>query len=634
MSLDKLPKYTKCSLILLAVSINILLRCPAVYAEFGVDSFFIHAMAQSLKINGRGPWLMHFASYFGLYPFSYPSGTPFLLSAISQVSGLDIEHSILTLSMAIGILSFFSAFLLASVFFKRDSIRILVGILYSTSPLLIKYSYWTASARGLLLALMPIILWLIIMASRRPTDTCGKEINTLKIFRVKIITLAIFSMIVSFTIHYASWIVLAFIIVYIMIISIHRWLSTSKRFHKVKDRTLSWAIAGILLISSLMLIFLIYNIVQHEINGAVLDLVNDLSGNHSLYFIWFLCALALFSLSVLLFRPSKTDEVRWQVKTMVFGVLIVISIGAFLLPLSSDQNQSLMGWMNTEGLGQEAVSTAEFKPIDFIGTLAFIVFGRYGLMLFLALPGLFSVYTFKNLGTGSRRLWFLILSFILVLPFLSIAPYPLEFVSIIIVFFAGSGGLYILDNKHTGRGLSRLAVIGFVFAILVFSNLSVNVRMDNRYELTGDRNYMDDELLELSLFIKYYTGNGSFQDPDSIQTTRISALSGKEARYYYSHDFQYLIWRDVEFDKLDIYNYNITKETFNRFLGIFYRPYGFQSRFFLPPRQYYILPEYGEMDLNATDVPDLKERYYCAYGNDRVTVWLLNEHFERSVVYG
>jgi len=299
LSLERLPKYTKYSLIMLAVCINILLRYPAVKAEFGVDSFFIHAMAQSLSDNGRGPWLMHFTSYFGLYPFSYPSGTPFFLSAISQVSGLNIEHSILALSLVIGIMSFFSAFMLSSVFFKNDSIRFLVGIMYSASPLLIKYSYWTASARGLLLAIMPVILWLMLSASRRSIDAGRQVIDDRRKYRIKIIILVILSIIVTFTIHYASWIVLALVIVYLMIIFLHRWLSTSKRAHNIKERILTGAIMGILTISSLLLILLIYNIATHEVNGLVLDTFNELSGNHSLYFIWFLCALALFSISVL-----------------------------------------------------------------------------------------------------------------------------------------------------------------------------------------------------------------------------------------------------------------------------------------------------------------------------------------------
>ena len=94
------------TILLLLILLNIAVRIPVTPHEIGCDSFFIHWMAQSILEEGTALWLIHPASVFGLYPFSYPSFVPFLLATISNIMGLEIETIILIIS------SIFSCFMI------------------------------------------------------------------------------------------------------------------------------------------------------------------------------------------------------------------------------------------------------------------------------------------------------------------------------------------------------------------------------------------------------------------------------------------------------------------------------------------------------------------------------------------
>ena len=154
------------SLISILIMVNIMIRYPTTPHEIGWDSYVIHSLVGSIIERGQAVWILHPLSYFGMYPMSYPSGIPFLISSFSQLSGLSIEGAIWTYNVLLGILAALGTFMFAGVF-KRDFwFQYLAALLFSTSMGLLMFTTWTLSTRGTLVVLTPLFLWLFIKASR------------------------------------------------------------------------------------------------------------------------------------------------------------------------------------------------------------------------------------------------------------------------------------------------------------------------------------------------------------------------------------------------------------------------------------------------------------------------------------
>jgi hypothetical protein len=191
---------------IILIALNIIIRLPMTYHEVGVDTFYIHALASSISTFGRAEWLIHPSSFFGVYPYSYPSTQPYLLSGISQALGISIENSILLFSLFLGQLGLFSAYLLAKEFFEEDVYSLIAAFLFSISPNLIRFTYWQASTRGLFLAMLPLVIWLFIRFGDKT--------------KFKYLVLLSLALVFLFATHRTSWflviILFAFVASYIL----------------------------------------------------------------------------------------------------------------------------------------------------------------------------------------------------------------------------------------------------------------------------------------------------------------------------------------------------------------------------------------------------------------------------------
>lgn len=159
-------------LFLLGVCIlmSLLLRYPLVEHErYQTDSYFIHYLSQTIATDGRAAWLIHPLSYLGYFPFSYPSGIPFVIAELSAMTGISVEVSILTFNMITGLLFCLSVFALAREFVSRPSVVILVTFLSILGARFVDTSYWDGSARAPLVALMTLFLFILfrMFSSRR-----------------------------------------------------------------------------------------------------------------------------------------------------------------------------------------------------------------------------------------------------------------------------------------------------------------------------------------------------------------------------------------------------------------------------------------------------------------------------------
>ena len=182
------------------IILNLILRFPIAFHEAGVDSFGIHALANSISNFGYAKWVIHPASLIGLYPLSTPSGGPILLSGISQSSGINMEFTIfLFTSIVLATLGIFSVYLLAKELFNNDLFIFLSAFIFSISPLFISYTHWNATTRGIFIALLPLFVWALM-----------KLANTLKL-RYAILAFSI--LILLTTMHRMFILIIPFVVV-------------------------------------------------------------------------------------------------------------------------------------------------------------------------------------------------------------------------------------------------------------------------------------------------------------------------------------------------------------------------------------------------------------------------------------
>jgi hypothetical protein len=157
--------------------LNVAIRYPTIQHEIGVDSFVMHILSGSIIENQYAKWILHPLSYIGLYPLSYPSAYPFLAASTSSTTGVDVEVSILFISIILGLIGVFGTYFLAREIKNDDLFCFVVAFAFSLSPIFIKLTFWQGSTRNLFIALAPACMLLLL-------KTRGFAINRLNILFV------------------------------------------------------------------------------------------------------------------------------------------------------------------------------------------------------------------------------------------------------------------------------------------------------------------------------------------------------------------------------------------------------------------------------------------------------------------
>lgn len=152
----------KIILFILLILLNLVLRIPSIPHEKGADSFFIHSLANSITTYGHANWWVHWLSVFGYYPYSYASAIPFSLSGLSQITGIEMEKTILLFCIITGLFSIFSAYILAGVIYDEFLFKYLMALIYSTSPSVMFFTTWEISSRGPFIIFLPFFIYLIM----------------------------------------------------------------------------------------------------------------------------------------------------------------------------------------------------------------------------------------------------------------------------------------------------------------------------------------------------------------------------------------------------------------------------------------------------------------------------------------
>lgn len=211
----EISKGKKVILFLLLIVLNIVLRIPSIPHEKGADSFFIHSISNSISSFGYANWWVHWLSVFGYYPYSYASAIPFSLSGLSQITGIEMETTILLFCITLGLFSIFSSYLLASVLYDDFMFKYLMSLFYSISPSIMFFSTWEISARGPFIIFLPFFIYLTIR----------------NLQYAKHVLLLLICIIFLFSIHHLAIIIVPMILFFIIIkvlskIKLHRDIST------------------------------------------------------------------------------------------------------------------------------------------------------------------------------------------------------------------------------------------------------------------------------------------------------------------------------------------------------------------------------------------------------------------------
>ena len=145
--------------------LSIVVRYPLVEHERNqADSYFIHGLSSSIRDNGYAKWTFSAFSYLGYYPFSYPSGMPFLLAEFSTLTGLNMESCILLVDFILASLFCLSCFVLSRQFLNRPEFVLLATLLVILGSRFVDTSYWNASARAPFVVLVSLVAFVSFRA--------------------------------------------------------------------------------------------------------------------------------------------------------------------------------------------------------------------------------------------------------------------------------------------------------------------------------------------------------------------------------------------------------------------------------------------------------------------------------------
>lgn len=158
----ELSKKSKVILLTLLVILNFVLRIPSIPHEKGRDSFLIHSLGNSITFFGEANWWLNWLSVFGLYPYSTASAVPFSLSGMEQLTGIEMEKTILLFSIVIGLLSIFIVYVLAGTVYNDFLFKFIMALFYSASSGIMLFSTWEISARGPFIIFMALFIFILL----------------------------------------------------------------------------------------------------------------------------------------------------------------------------------------------------------------------------------------------------------------------------------------------------------------------------------------------------------------------------------------------------------------------------------------------------------------------------------------
>lgn len=223
MNIDITDKKKQTILLIILLLITILVRLQTTH-QTDFDSYWLHAMGESIQIHKAALWVFHPTSLFGYYPLSYPSGTPFILATTDTLTGLGMNMNILISSIIFGILLSGFTFILTKKFLNSWFASYFAALTISLSPLIINYTAFNAAGRITVLLFVLPFIWTLI--------------KWLEEKKLKYLILAVFLLIFSFFMHRTAQLAIVYILAIIFAIIIEKipkiWLFIKNHKHYKK----------------------------------------------------------------------------------------------------------------------------------------------------------------------------------------------------------------------------------------------------------------------------------------------------------------------------------------------------------------------------------------------------------------
>lgn len=451
------------------ISLNIAIRYPTSSHEMGVDSFFIHGLANSISTNGYAKWVINPFSIFGLYPYSYPSAVPYILSGVSQCTGLNMEWAIFLVAIFIGIFGMFSAYLMAREIRNDNLFVFLVVFAFSTSPIFLHLTIWTTSARPLLIALLPLLIWSLLKYYHKKDK--------------KYIFFSIVFLIILATVHRMAWLIIPIFLAYFIAINIQK-------------------IKGKFQISRKMLTYLLGIIFLTTLIVCITLLMDNILLLISLIFVAY-------------FFNSFFQKIDKKIRTpmIVSCALALLFVCAFVVQFLQ------IGFY--KGIWSNYQTGYFFKGTDlhvlllnmicnYVGhTGILIVFGVVGIVILLFKPE-------KKFND-----WFILLSILFLMPLLALGVYLSLF---LLPFFSVLMATGLIKTINRIKKYAFPAIVGCLLISLSFSGFMINHWRSSEIGSTNETWLMKDETYSAAVFLKEYS-HGAFISDDGIIGFRISASS-------------------------------------------------------------------------------------------------------------
>ena len=153
----KLPKSVTYLLFVFLIFLSMALRAGYT-PQHGGDTWANYLKADVISKNGAATWVLNPLSYFGWYPYSYPTGEHLLLSAVSQISGLKMDATIFMSSSFFGLFGLFSVYLLVRMIRPDDLLAIVSVAIFATFDYAVGVTWNAVSTRALFIMFYPICL--------------------------------------------------------------------------------------------------------------------------------------------------------------------------------------------------------------------------------------------------------------------------------------------------------------------------------------------------------------------------------------------------------------------------------------------------------------------------------------------
>jgi len=289
----KFNNKTKIILLIFSIILNIILRIPIFPHEHGADSIGTHILANSITQFGKANWISDIFSFFGLGELSYASAVPFLFSGIVQLSTVNFELLIILYSILIGLISFFSAYVMAGAIKNDDFFKFIVAINYSIVPAILTYSTSTMPTRGFFVMVSPLLVYLLL------------KLNT----KIKYFLIFLIYAIFLFSVHHLIYFFIPVIFSYLLVYALSNY--KFPKLLKIQNNT----VYSLIFIFGFLLMFSIPFFTGRFTDGA--------SRYHPIYISYFrycgiMYFLAMIGIFYLIFKNNKYFQEYFILTSIIF----------------------------------------------------------------------------------------------------------------------------------------------------------------------------------------------------------------------------------------------------------------------------------------------------------------------------